>query len=70
MSARESITDRTCHCCGHLCDRAGEYHPYLFCQLKKAGVRDPWQAVRDVVHPLGVDLPKKPPLVRNLRGRS
>lgn len=69
-AAKETTSQRTCATCGYLCDRAGEYHPFLFCQLKRAGVLDPWEALRNAVTPLGVELPVKPPLVRNLRRRS
>ena len=58
--------DRSCQTCGMLLDHAAEYHPYLFCVLKKAG-RDPWPEIVEVVKHLGLgQLPTKPPLVRNL----
>lgn len=57
--------DRHCQSCGMLLDDAGEFHPFMFCVLKKAG-RDPWMDLRATMHHLGVELPKKPPLVRNL----
>lgn len=42
---------------------AGEYHPYAFCVLYKAGL-DPWQEVRGIAGQLGLGDPgAKPPLV-------
>jgi hypothetical protein len=62
--------ERTCQECGMLLDQAGEFHPYTFCVLKKAG-RDPWQDIGYVVDfLLGVRLPAKPPLVRDLPLRA
>jgi len=66
MSTPAEIRRRTCMECGHLCDREAEFHPFLFCQLKKAGVLDPWEAFRTAVRHLGVETPAKPPLVRDL----
>lgn len=62
-----SIRQRTCQTCGMLLDDAGEYHPYVFCILKKAG-QDPWANVRLIAAQLQLSppLPEKPPLVRNL----
>jgi hypothetical protein len=62
-----SIQQRTCQTCGMLLDDAGEYHPYIFCVLKKAG-HDPWQDVRLIAAQLGLkpDLPERPPLIREL----
>lgn len=60
-----SIANRTCQGCGMLLDDAAEFHPYVFCVLKKAG-RDPWADARDVIEMLlGDKLPERPPLVRN-----
>lgn len=63
---KEPPAQRTCQQCGHLCDRVAEFHPYLFCQLKRAGVDDPWVHLRMHLQPLGVKLPMRPPLVRDL----
>ncbi len=62
-----SIRQRTCQTCGMLLDDAGEYHPFVFCLLKKSG-RDPWQEIRLVAAQLRLkpDLPERPPLVREL----
>jgi hypothetical protein len=66
----ETVTKRrpaktACGECGAEGEPA-EYHPYVFCVLKKAG-RDPWDETRRLVKDLlGTDLPKKPPLVRDL----
>lgn len=62
-----SIKHRTCQTCGMLLDDAGEFHPHIFCILKKAG-RDPWDDVLWITTQLGVGakLPKRPPLIRNL----
>jgi len=61
-----SARARECALCGHLCDREAEFHPYLFCVLKQAGIHDPWEAFRQASAHLGYELPVKPPLVRNL----
>lgn len=67
-SQEMDLSLRTCTQCGMLLDRAGEFHPYLFCILKKAG-RDPWTEVRRLNDQLGLvkELPDRPPLVRELR---
>ena len=58
--------DRHCQQCGMLLDDPGEFHPYVFCVLKKAG-RDPWQETRLLVRNLGLgELPQRPPLIRDL----
>jgi hypothetical protein len=50
-----------------LCNDAGEFHPYMFCILKKSG-RDPWAEFKWCAERLGLGpLPKKPPLVLNLK---
>lgn len=64
------VKQRTCQSCGMLLDNAGEFHPHAFCMWKQAGL-DPWQALLWVNEKLGVDVahwPKRPPLVRSLRG--
>ena len=64
------VKQRTCQECGMLLDDAGEYHPYPFCILKKAGL-DPWQTVRVIAGQLQIGDPgAKPPLVRRLMGRG
>lgn len=60
-----SIKQRTCQECGMLLDDGGEFHPYVFCVLKKAGC-DPWNDLRWVTKQLGIELPERPPLVRDL----
>ena len=48
---------------------AGEYHPYAFCVLRKAGL-DPWQQIRVIAGQLGLDDPgEKPPITSRLVGR-
>jgi hypothetical protein len=65
-SSPQSTRERTCHQCGMLLDHPAEFHPYVFCVLKKAG-RDPWREVIDLVEMLGFGpLPDRPPLVRDL----
>jgi hypothetical protein len=61
------VRQRTCQTCGMLLDDVGEFHPFVFCVLKKAG-RDPWADILWVTEQLGIggDLPAKPPLVRTL----
>jgi hypothetical protein len=60
---------RTCQECGMLLDQAGEFHPYVFCVLKKAG-RDPWEDIVWVNERLALvkpgEMPIRPPLVRDL----
>lgn len=63
---KRTVVASTCTECGHVCDDAGEFHPYLFCLLKRAGCPDPWREFRWAVERLGVALPSRPPLVRNL----
>lgn len=59
-----SIKQRTCGDCGMLLEDAGEYHPYAFCVLKKAGL-NPWPYVREMTISLtGTDPGEKPPLLR------
>ncbi len=49
-----------------VCDQADEFHPYMFCVLKKAG-RDPWEDFAWAVKQLtGQPLPTRPPAVRDL----
>lgn len=64
---KAEIARRTCQTCGMLLDDAGEYHPFVFCVLKRAG-RDPWQEIRTVALQLQLGDPgEKPPLIRELR---
>lgn len=66
---KEDIARRTCQECGMLLDDAGEYHPYVFCVLRKAG-RDPWQEIRTVALQLQLGDPgERPPLIREIHGR-
>ncbi len=63
---KREVESRTCQTCGMLLDDAGEYHPYVFCVLKKAR-RDPWHEVRMIAEQLQLGDPgEKPPLVRRL----
>ncbi len=65
---KREVQSRTCQTCGMLLDDAGEFHPYSFCLLKKAG-RDPWREIRTIALALHLGDPgEKPPLIRNLRG--
>lgn len=68
--ADRTIETRTCQDCGMLLDHPAEFHPYVFCVLKKAG-RDPWEDFANV-HELftGNSLPGKPPLIRDLPWKS
>jgi hypothetical protein len=53
-----STETSACIECGMALNDAGEFHPYAFCMLKKAGL-DPWrEMVR--VHP---ELPPRAPLI-------
>jgi hypothetical protein len=62
--------NRTCQECGMLLDHPGEFHPFLFCMLKKLG-KDPWLEFSWAVERLtGEAQPAKPPLVRDLPERS
>ncbi len=60
------MNKKTCTSCGHLCQREAEFHPHLFCVLKKQGVLDPWAEFSSAAGMLGYQLPKHPPLVRDL----
>ena len=59
------------HCgeCGMLLRDVGEYHPYEFCVLKKAGLA-PWAVVQRFNRDLGLvpddAMPTNPPMVRNM----
>ena len=57
------MSDRICaECHAHL-RHAGEYHPYSFCVLVKAGL-DPWQEIRVIAGQLQLGDPgEKPPLI-------
>lgn len=72
MPQPTSQSDRHCAECGMLLGDPGEFHPYAFCLLRKAGAIDPWKEFRWLCAAAGVvkeadDLPSKPPLVRDLR---
>lgn len=68
MSDRDAKL-RTCASCGMVCDRPGEFHPHMFCVLKRAG-RDPWEDFRAAARfYFGEELPERPPLVRDLPTR-
>lgn len=61
--------NRHCQECGMLLGDSGEYHPYSFCVLKKAGL-DPWQEVRMIAGQLSLGDPgHRPPLVSVLVGK-
>lgn len=60
-----SKTTSTCTECGMVLNHEGEFHPYIFCVLKKAG-RDPWADLVWLNAKLGIELPAQPPLVRDL----
>lgn len=52
-----------CQECGKHLHDAGEYHPYSFCVLYKAGLH-PWHEVRLIAAQLQLGpVPDKPPLV-------
>lgn len=66
MARTDEIRRRTCQACGALLDDAAEFHPYVFCVLKRVG-RDPWADFRFVAQELGLGpVPEKPPQVRHL----
>lgn len=51
------------------CDSPAEFHPYVFCVLKKAG-RDPWKDFVDTCRLAGLDVsawPARPPLARDVK---
>lgn len=71
MSSSQSsdYTNRTCMECGMVLDQAGEFHPHLFCIIKKAG-GDPWRDFMWAAERLGLDTDRygdRPPLVRDLK---
>lgn len=48
---------------------SGEYHPYSFCILRKAGL-DPWREVRIIAAHVGLGDPgEAPPKIWEIRGR-
>lgn len=54
--------DITCTDC-NTTTRPGEYHPYAFCVLAKAGL-DPWREIRLIAAQIGLGDPgAQPPLV-------
>lgn len=56
------------HCgeCGALLRAEGEYHPYPFCVLQKAGL-NPWREVQAIAADLRLgEVPPSPPLVKHL----
>lgn len=67
MTMPSDQSNNHCQECGMLLNDPGEYHPHIFCVLKKAG-RDPWLDVVFLASTLGLKpkLGKRPPLVRNL----
>jgi hypothetical protein len=57
-----------CQSCGYRTTDVGEFHPFAFCALVRAGL-DPWETLRRVNERLGMDVsawPPQPPLVRHL----
>lgn len=60
---------RTCAECGHVCDRPDEFHPYHFCEWKKAGHSDPWGMFRNLMFLwTGELLPERPLTFRDRPG--
>ena len=58
--------DNHCAECGAALRRAGEFHPYSFCVLKKAGL-DPWHEVRVIAGQLQLGDPgARPPLITRI----
>jgi len=57
--------------CGYTTRDPGEYHPYVFCILVKAG-QDPWERAQELVNHLAPEkgmrwtARKHPPLVRDM----
>ncbi len=57
-----------CSECGSRLSDAGEYHPWAFCVLVRAGL-DPWEQVRMIAGQLGLGDPgKTPPKVVETHG--
>lgn len=64
--ARQNGIGQTCQTCGAWVREGGEYHPYVFCILKKAG-HDPWECAREFVRDLGPFIDRdQPPLVAEI----
>lgn len=56
-----------CAECGTATREPGEFHPQVFCALKRAYPgRDPWDVFRQTAGQLGIELPERAPLVRDL----
>lgn len=64
--ADRTIETRTCQGCGMLLDHPAEFHPFMFCILKRAGY-EPWEYFAHTYKQLTDEsLPERPPLVRDL----
>jgi hypothetical protein len=63
------VSEGASHCasCGAVVDQVGEFHPHVFCVIKRAyPSRVPWDVFRETAAKVGAALPQKPPLVRDL----
>lgn len=65
------MSDQTiCRDCGMVLASANEFHPYLFCAIKKdTSAIDPWEELMWVNRRLGIDTthwPKRPPALDKL----
>lgn len=64
-----SLMRPTNHACGEcgMTNEMGTFHPYAFCRMFKAGIRDPWAEFAWMVERVtGEKLPAKPPRIRDL----
>lgn len=52
MEQLARLRNTTCQTCGYVCRDEGEYHPYVFCVLVRAG-QDPWESARELARDLG-----------------
>lgn len=56
-----------CAECGYPMSHVGEYHPYVFCVLVKAG-QNPWERAKELAIDLGpFTKRRRPPLVREVQ---
>lgn len=63
MTGKRATPEREpCATCGAMC-APGEFHPYAFCALVRAGL-NPWDTIRTITGQLGLPDPgEKPPKV-------
>lgn len=71
MTSKAKIArrQRTCQTCGMVCADGGEYHPYEFCLIYRAG-RNPWDVVERFARDLKLGRVPRGILVQNLPAKD